>query len=254
MSPIELLVMMIFGSILILILTIMWFIFRKKKKIAFTVTVISVLAFVLFFALRPYYIKHQHAERYVIVADYLHEQYPEYSFEISPKVLKKGDYPYQYRVEANGYKFRNEIFRVDQDGSVRFTSFTTLDLGNENELDELLVVWSYEQPFEYLERHVELEEIARHEENAFLVRLMRVDGEVMLYNYLKYDGKYFFAQANRLDEHHTIEMNVSPRHDENYYVLATLPGFNEEHWKKINGTAAKIEFTGESPSIYVVPK
>ncbi|PYF06769.1 hypothetical protein BJ095_1071 [Ureibacillus chungkukjangi] len=53
MRPVEIIGMLFFGAILIIVLAIIWFIFRKKKKIALTVTIISVLAFILFFSFRP---------------------------------------------------------------------------------------------------------------------------------------------------------------------------------------------------------
>lgn len=254
MSPVELIQMIFFGSILVIVLAIVWFIFRKKKKIALTVTIFSVVVFILFFALRPYYIQQQHAERYEILVDYLHKQYSKYEFDISPKILEEGDTPYEYRVVANNYKYRNEYYRVDQNGVVMFSHYSTMVDGNEEELDYLLLNSVYEKPFEYIERSVELKEIVRYEEDSFLLRLMSVEGELILYNYLKKrDGQFFLEKSRLPNENNYIEMNVSPNHYTNYYVLATLPGFMEEQWRKENGEAAKVEIKGETPAIYVVP-
>ncbi len=253
MGPVELLLMMFFGSILVFMLAIVWFIFRKKKKIALTVTILSVFAFILFFTLRPTYIKKEHAERYEILVDYLHEHYPKYEFDISPKVLEDGYIPYEYCVVANGYKYRNEFYQVERDGTVKFISYSTESYGRKEELDYLLLNTIYEKPFEYIERKVELEELARYENDSFLLRLMNVEGEQVLYNYLKIDGLFFLEQSKGSMENGYIEMDVSPKHYENYYVLATLPGFKEERWKKTNELADKIELNEELPTIYVVP-
>lgn len=253
MSPVELIQIMFFGSILVIVLALVWFIFWRKKKIALTVTIFSVVAFTLFFALQPYYIQQQHAKRYEIVVDYLHEQYPEYKFDISPKILKEGDTPYEYQVVANDYKYRNEYYRVDQNGLVMFSHYSTLNYGKEEELDYLLLNSIYEKPFEYIERNVKLEEISRYEDDSFLLRLMNVDGEAILYNYLKIDGQFFLEQSKYSNESNYIEMNVSPKHYESYNVLAILPGFTEEQWNREGGKEAEFELKGEIPAIYVVP-
>lgn len=254
MNPVELIEITISGTILALCLGVFWVIFRKKKRIVLAVTISSVLLFTLFFALRPLYIQKQHAKRYSILVDYLHERYPDYEFQVTPKEIENGDIPYQYFVMANGYQTRNEIFHVDENGTVRFTSHTTMQNGDADELDQLILDTVYDEPFEYLNSKEEIEEITRHEEEDFLVRLMRVNGKEILYNYIKMDdGKFFLEQGNMANKNNYIGMTVSLKHYENYYVLATLPGFKIEQWKKDNKSGAKIEFKEEPPAIYVVP-
>ncbi|MCM3387078.1 hypothetical protein M3649_02900 [Ureibacillus chungkukjangi] len=253
MGPAELIGMLFSGAILIIVLVIIWFIFRKKKKIALTVTIISVLAFILFFSFRPSYVKIQHAKRYIILVDYLQENYPKYEFEITPKILEEGYQPYEYRVVANGYKYRNEYYKVDSNHTVTFTSYSTMDKANKDEIDQLLfnsVV--IEAPFEYLEKEVKVEEIANYEEDTFLVRLVLIEGNFILANYLINDGQYFLQQWNFPGENNTIEIEVSPSGNKNYYVMAALPGFDKEHWKTVNPMASKIQLTEEIPAIYVI--
>ena len=253
MEPAEIIGMIFFGAILIIVLAIIWFIFRNKKEIALTVTIISVLAFILFFSLRPLYVKHEHEKRYIILVDYLQENYPKYEFEITPKKLEAGYQPYEYRVIADGYKYRNEYYRVNKDGIVTFTSYSTSDRGNKDEIDQLL--WSSvvnEEPFDYLEKEVEIEEISYYEEDTFIVRLVLIEGNLILANYLIIDGQYFLHQWYLPDENNFIEMEVSPSHNENYYVMATLPGFDKEQWKMGNPMASKIQLKEEIPTIYVI--
>ncbi|MFC4411585.1 hypothetical protein ACFOZY_14250 [Chungangia koreensis] len=255
MSPVELIEITIWGTILTIFLVVLWIVFRRNKRMVVAVTICSVLLFSLFFALKPVYIKKQHTKRYTILVDYLNERYPDYEFQVTPKELENGYMPYHYQVMANGYQSRTEIFQVDRDGTVRFTSISTKEYGNQDELNDLILNRVYDQPFEYLDSKEEIEEILRHEEEDFLVRLMRVNGKVILYNYLKMDdGQYFLEQGNRSDNNNKfITMNVSLKHDENYFVLATLPGFKKEEWEKDKKTVPEIEFKDKTPAIYVVP-
>lgn len=62
----------------------------------------------------------------------------------------------------------------------------------------------------------------------------------------------FLQQWNFPGENNTIEIEVSPSGNKNYYVMAALPGFDKEHWKTVNPMASKIQLTEEIPAIYVI--
>lgn len=90
MSPSELIYFFIIGFALVFTITILWFIFRKKRRVAIVLTSILVLGFIGYVLYFPTLKTNKHSEAYGIVSDYLDENYPNRVFTIRQEHYEAG--------------------------------------------------------------------------------------------------------------------------------------------------------------------
>ncbi|WP_010096937.1 hypothetical protein [Ornithinibacillus scapharcae] len=98
MSPSELIYFLIIGLILLLVLIVIGFILRKRKKWMITLMTLVVLCYVGYYV---YFFTSQvniHAERYEIVTEYLEDRYPDKEFTVLPKHYVEGYTVGQFQV------------------------------------------------------------------------------------------------------------------------------------------------------------
>lgn len=251
MDPSTLITMFFLGILLLIILAIVSYIFRKNKRIAFSSAAFLGTTYILFFALQPIVERHEHANRYDTLTSYLQKTYPTLEFEIQSKTLEEGMYPYEYFVYANDYRYRGEIFRVDSDGIIHQNSYTTESYLGYDELDTLIQMHAASEPFDYLLNVPEYKRIASYEQDDFIAYAVEMNGEIMLWIVEIIDGQYFLAQGLTADNgNNYIKTTVSTNHATRYSVLLTLPGFDENSWQQ--DYEADLNFTQPPPSIYVV--
>ena len=76
MSPSELIYFFVIGVAVVIAITILWFIFRKKRRVGIALTSILVLGFIGYVLYFPTLKTNKHSEAYEIVSDYLDKNYP----------------------------------------------------------------------------------------------------------------------------------------------------------------------------------
>ena len=90
MNPGELIYFFLIGVALVVAISILWFIFRKRIKVASTVTFILVIGYVGYILYYPTLKINTHTERYEKITEYLAENYPNKKFTISPEYYEEG--------------------------------------------------------------------------------------------------------------------------------------------------------------------
>lgn len=99
LHPITIIEMMLATGVLMLFL-IVALLFKKKRKVLLTLTVYVLLAEVIFFIARPFWIDYQLTVRKIELEDYLESKYPNENWEISTIDFRenKTENPYYLKV------------------------------------------------------------------------------------------------------------------------------------------------------------
>ena len=87
MSPSELIYFFINGVAVVIAITILWFIFRKKRRVGIALTSILVSGFIGYVLYFPTLKTNKHSEAYEIVSDYLDKNYPNRAFTVCTGTL-----------------------------------------------------------------------------------------------------------------------------------------------------------------------
>ena len=89
-SPGEIIYFSLIAIILFVVIIVVWFIFRKRKKWAIILTSIFVIGYLAYYIYYPTLKVNTHAERYEQISDYLAKSYPNKQFNIEPKQYEEG--------------------------------------------------------------------------------------------------------------------------------------------------------------------
>ncbi|AOV08132.1 hypothetical protein [Sporosarcina ureilytica] len=91
-------------------ITILWFIFRRKRRVGIALTSILVLGFIGYVLYFPTLKTDKHSEAYEIVSDYLDKNYPNRVFTVVPEHYEAG-YTVVQHSKSFGVK-SNRIMKV----------------------------------------------------------------------------------------------------------------------------------------------
>lgn len=117
MNPKDLIFFMLLGTILIAVIGIVWFIFRKRKKWAVILSCALIIGYVGYYLYYPTIKVNTHAKRYEQIVDYLETTYPDQEFKITPKHFEEGYTVGQFNVQEASSK-KGYTLRVDRKGNV----------------------------------------------------------------------------------------------------------------------------------------
>ncbi len=90
MSPSENIYFALIAIIILVVIMIVWLIFRKRKKWAIVLTCTLVIGYIAYYVNYPSLKVNTHAERYEQVIEYLKKYYPNKQFNIVPKHYEEG--------------------------------------------------------------------------------------------------------------------------------------------------------------------
>lgn len=90
MSPGELIYFLAIGFVVIAASIVLWFIFRKRKKLAIMLASILVIGYIGYLLYYPTLKTNTHTEAYETVGEYLGKSYPDKEFTITPKHYEEG--------------------------------------------------------------------------------------------------------------------------------------------------------------------
>lgn len=121
MNPSDLIAYLLFGFLLLLIIAVAWFVFRKRKKWAVVVTALLVIGYISYYAYFPTLQVKIHAAKYEQVTEYLASKYPEREFTVEPEHFEEGYYVGFFDVNDHetpqfgvtlGVKSNGEVFQT----------------------------------------------------------------------------------------------------------------------------------------------
>ncbi|HSJ38143.1 MAG TPA: hypothetical protein VK945_07995 [Planococcus sp. (in: firmicutes)] len=92
MNPGDLIVYLLFGFLLLIIIAVAWFVFRKRKKWAMAVTAFLIIGYIGYYAYFPTLQENIHEAKYEQVTEYLATKYPEREFTVEPEHFEEGYY------------------------------------------------------------------------------------------------------------------------------------------------------------------
>lgn len=141
MSLVELIYFFAIAFVVIVASIVLWFIFRKRRKLAITLTSLLVLGYIGGFLFYPTLKMNMHTKGYEIVIEFLEKNYPDKKFTVSPQ-----------HYEA-GYTVGN--FHVNDIETPKIG--VTLFVGNENQVTQIGTWSNHEYPTqEELWREIEI--------------------------------------------------------------------------------------------------
>lgn len=125
MNPSEWITFTLFGFLLIIIIAIAWFVFRKRKKWAVAVTAVLVIGYVGYYAYYPTMKTNAHAAKYEQLVEYLETKYPGQQFTIRPEHYEAGVTVGTFDINGAETPDMGVTLRVDDEGEVRQISTWT---------------------------------------------------------------------------------------------------------------------------------
>ncbi|WP_199173103.1 hypothetical protein [Sporosarcina sp. P2] len=90
MNPGELLYFFAIGFVIVMVSVVLWLIFRKRKKLAITLSSTLIIGYIGYILYYPTLKTNHHAEAYKTVSEYLEKSYPDMEFRIAPKQYEAG--------------------------------------------------------------------------------------------------------------------------------------------------------------------
>lgn len=135
MSPGENIYFFLIGVPVVAAIMLIWFIFRKRKRLAIVFTSVLVIGYIGYYAYYPTLKMNKHAKGYGQVVYYLTEKYPDRMFTISPEQYEQGYTVADFNVNDIETPMIGVTLRADKEGQVTQTSYwSNLDYPTQQEL------------------------------------------------------------------------------------------------------------------------
>lgn len=247
MNPGELIYFSMIGFILLMAMVIIWFVFRKKKRLAMTLIGVLMVGYISYYFYFPTLKVNTHEKRYAQMTAYLSENYPEKDYEVSPKNYEEGSYIGEFQVNEVGSRVIGVYFQVDKEGQVTEKG-TWSKFGYPSSQQELWRDLVFEH-YEGLDTNIP-EIIKKDEwfEGELAVFGLTIDGEsaIALFNY--------FREASGLIELKKAEHEgVVTAEAEDYVFVYVDEDYEEEHVKVIlaSGEELELDVAGEKERLIV---
>ena len=135
MSPGENIYFFLIGVPVVAAIMLIWFIFRKRKRLAIVFTSVLVIGYIGYYAYYPTLNMNKHAKGYGQVVHYLTEKYPGRMFTISPEHYEPGYKVADFNVNDSETPMIGVTLRSDKEGQVTQTSYrSNFDYPTQQEL------------------------------------------------------------------------------------------------------------------------
>ncbi|MFJ7732625.1 hypothetical protein ACIQXF_12090 [Lysinibacillus sp. NPDC097231] len=122
MTPAELIYFSVIAFALLIIILLITFIFRKRKKSVLAIIIVLIIGYISYIAYYPTLKIKTHAERYIQLETYLKQTYPNQQFSITPEHFEDGYTVGQFSVNAMETPQIGVDLRVDKHGKVKQVS------------------------------------------------------------------------------------------------------------------------------------
>ena len=135
MSPGELIYFFAIGFVVIVASIVLWFIFRRRKKLAITLASMLVIGYIGYFLYYPTLKTNTHTEAYETVSEYLEKSYPDKEFTITPKHYEEGYTVGDFQVNDIETPRVGAILRVGKENQVtQIGTWSNLEYPTQQEL------------------------------------------------------------------------------------------------------------------------
>lgn len=135
MNPAELIYFMLLAGVCFIVLLVIWFIFRKRKKVAIVLTCVVVISYIGYYLYFPTLKEQEHAKKYEQVQTYLAATYPEQLFTVQSKKYEPGVIVGDFDVNRVETPHIGVTLRVGDDGSVsQVSTWEDMDYPSQQEL------------------------------------------------------------------------------------------------------------------------
>lgn len=118
MNPGEVIYFFAIGFVVVMVSVVLWLIFRKRKRLAITLSSILVIGYIGYFLYYPTLKTNSHAEAYKTVSEYLEKSYPDKEFSITPKQYEVGHVVGDFQVHDIEKPKFGVVLRVGKDNQV----------------------------------------------------------------------------------------------------------------------------------------
>lgn len=187
MSPGELIYFSTIGFVVIFASIGLWFIFRKRKNIAITLTGILVIGYIGYILYYPTLKMNTHLEAYEKVSEYLETKYPDKAFTIAPKHYEKGITVGNFDVNENETSRMGVTLRVDKEGQViQIGTWSNLEYPTQEDLWQV-IEFTYGEPYSLDKKRIDIikkDEWIDGELTAFALTIDDLPA-IALFNYSK---------------------------------------------------------------------
>jgi len=125
LTPAELIYFSVIALTLFIIILLIAFIFRKRKKSVLAIIILLIISYISYIAYYPTLKTKTHAERYIQLETYLNQTYPNQQFSVTPEHFEPGYTVGQFSVHATETPQIGVDLRVDKHGKVTQVSTWT---------------------------------------------------------------------------------------------------------------------------------
>ena len=146
LSPSELIYFIVIGVAVVIVTTILWFILRKKRRVAIGLTSMLVLGFIGYVLYFPTLKMNKHSEAYEIVGNYLDKNYPNRVFTVVPEHYEAGYTVGNFDVSDIETPTIGVTLRVDKDEVKEIGTWSNLEYPTQQELWRIIQSY-YESPY-----------------------------------------------------------------------------------------------------------
>ena len=186
MSPSELIYFFVIGVAVVIAITILWFIFRKKRRVAIVLTSILVLGFIGYVLYFPTLKTNKHSEAYGIVSDYLDKNYPNRVFTVVPEHYEAGFTVGDFDVNDIVTPTIGVTLRVDKDEVTEIGTWSNLEYPTQQELWREIQSF-YKSPYSLNKDLAEITKIDEWIDGELTAFALTIDDKpaIALFNYSK---------------------------------------------------------------------
>lgn len=127
MSPSDVITFMLLGMAVLIVIGVVWVLFRKRKKWATVITCVLLAGYVGYYLTYPTIKVNTHAKRYEQIVDYLENMYPDREFDVSPEHFEEGYSVGRFDVNDVETPLLGVMYSVDRKGNVSQVGFWESD-------------------------------------------------------------------------------------------------------------------------------
>ncbi|MHA6260571.1 hypothetical protein ACXYMX_11860 [Sporosarcina sp. CAU 1771] len=206
MNPSELIYFTGIGVAVVVANAILWFIFKKRKRVAIAVTSILVLAFIGYNLYFPTLKMNKHSEAYETVRHFLDENYPDKEFKIVPEHYEAGYTVGDFDVNDIESPTIGVTLRVEKDEVTEIGYWSNLDYPSQHELWREIQSY-YESPYSLNKDLAEITKIDEWIEGELTAFALTIDQAlaIAIFNYSKAGYSLLELHKGDLEEFVFIE-------------------------------------------------
>ena len=189
MRPGDLIGFLFIGACMLVVIVIVALIFRKRKKVTFVISTALLLGYAIYFFAFPSIQASKHQKSYVVLSDYLQQQYPTQTFDVIPEEYELGIAAGDFYINDVRTPNRGVMMRVkDNKQVVQIATWSNTVEQQEDVWQELLL--HYKETYQLGQPIDQIQKLAYYEDGRFTVFGLKVDENLAIAVYDYFEGGY----------------------------------------------------------------